>query len=181
MLRNEEQSLIRRIKRRQDKKAADALIRMYYKEIYVYVYRQLGEKEQAMDITQDVFLSMLQSIWNYDPKKAGFRTWLYRIATYKIVDYYRSPAYRHLASQLPLEEIELKEEWNVEWHVTNREMIIEIFRYLRSKDALLEEIFRLKFYGEYTFEEIGTLLSLPASTIKTKYYAAQKAIRREFL
>ena len=36
--------LIRRIKKKQDKKAADELIRRYYREIYAFTYRQTGER-----------------------------------------------------------------------------------------------------------------------------------------
>ena len=41
-----EQKLIKRIKKKQDKEAANALISYYYKEVYAYVYRQTGNEEQ---------------------------------------------------------------------------------------------------------------------------------------
>ena len=44
-----EQKLIKRIKKKQDKEAANALILYYYKEIYAYVYRQTGNEELAKD------------------------------------------------------------------------------------------------------------------------------------
>lgn len=175
-----EQVLIRRLRRHQDRSAADELIRAYYREIYVYVFRQFGEKERAMDVTQEIFLSMLQSIRNYDSKKAGFRTWLYQIATHKVVDHYRSKGYRQDTGWVSLEDVQLEQEWNVEQYVERREMAVQIFAYLREQDITLEKIFRLKFYAEYTFEEIGELLDLPASTVKTRYYAAGRAIRKEF-
>lgn len=175
-----EQLLIRRLKKKQDKWAADQLIRLYYREIYTYVFRQTGDKERAMDLTQDIFFSMLQSIWSYQPEKAGFRTWLYQIATHKVVDYYRSRACKMEQKSIPFGDAVLEAEWNVEHRITDREMVAQIFRYLRDKDRMLEEIFRLKFYGEYTFEEIGAILSLPVSTVKTKYYGAREALRKEF-
>ena len=46
--------LIRRIKKKQDKKAADELIRRYYREIYAFTYRQTGERELALDLTQEI-------------------------------------------------------------------------------------------------------------------------------
>lgn len=58
--------LIRRIQRTGSKAAADILIRQYYDEIYIYVFRQISEKHSAMDLTQTIFISMLQSISNYD-------------------------------------------------------------------------------------------------------------------
>ena len=175
-----EQSLIRRLKRHRDRHAADELIRLYYNEIYGYVFRQLGEKERSMDVTQEIFISMLQSIWNYDSKKAGFRTWLYQIATYKVVDYYRSKSYRSDNLWISLDEVPLEDEWDVEQYVTRQELAEQIFRYLQDKDVTLEKIFRLRFYGEYTFEEIGEILAIPTSTVKTRYYTAQNEIRKEF-
>lgn len=49
-----EQKLIKRIKKKQDKEAANALISYYYKEVYAYVYRQTGNEELAKDLTQDI-------------------------------------------------------------------------------------------------------------------------------
>ena len=51
-----EQKLIKRIKKKQDKEAANALISYYYKEVYAYVYRQTGNEELAKDLTQDIFI-----------------------------------------------------------------------------------------------------------------------------
>lgn len=55
-----EQKLIKRIKKKQDKEAANTLISYYYKEIYAYVYRQTGNEELAKDLTQDIFIQILQ-------------------------------------------------------------------------------------------------------------------------
>ena len=86
--------LIRRIKKKQDKKAADELIRRYYREIYAFTYRTTGERELALDLTQEIFITVLQGIYAFDEKKAGFRTWAYRVAANRITDYYRSKSYK---------------------------------------------------------------------------------------
>lgn len=174
-----ERSLIRRVKRRQDKRAADELIHKYYKEIYVYVYRQIAEREQSMDITQEIFLGMLKTLWSYDEKKSNFRTWLYRIATYKVVDFFRSRDYTARGEIIPI-NMELAQDFDLEHEVTDRQLVREIFLFLRERDRMLEELFRLKFFSEYTFAQIGQILELPESTVKTKYYAALKLIRERF-
>ena len=78
--------LIRRIKKKQDKKAADELIRRYYREIYAFTYRQTGERELALDLTQEIFITVLQGIYALDEKKAGFLTWAYRVAANRVTD-----------------------------------------------------------------------------------------------
>lgn len=66
--------------------AADTLVRTYYDEIYAFVYRQVGDREDAMDLTQESFIAALRSLHTYDAQKSGFRTWLYHIVTYKVID-----------------------------------------------------------------------------------------------
>ena len=110
-----EQKLIKRIKKKQDKEAANALILYYYKEIYAYVYRQTGNEELAKDLTQDIFIQILQKITMFDHKKASFRTWMYRIASNKICDHYRSKVHRLSLKQ---EQIDMTDE-NLELHSSN--------------------------------------------------------------
>jgi RNA polymerase sigma-70 factor (ECF subfamily) len=88
--------LIKRIVRHGDLAAADELIRSYYDEIYGLLRKQVSHPENAKDLTQEVFISMLRTIAGYGPKRgAGFRTWLYKIATNKVVDYFRSRSYKN--------------------------------------------------------------------------------------
>ena len=95
-----ESGLIRRIQRYGSRKAADLLVRGYYEEIYVCVCRQVGNREDAMDLTQEIFIAALQSIGRYDSKKSAFRTWLHAIAAHKVIDHRRTG---HV-TLLPLED-----------------------------------------------------------------------------
>ena len=66
---NEELQWIRLIRLESNKVAANRLIEKYYKEIYAYVYKQTLNKELSMDLTQEIFIRVLQSIGNYDEKR----------------------------------------------------------------------------------------------------------------
>lgn len=175
-----ERQLIYKLQRKLDRCAADELIRKYYREIYVYIFRQIGEKENAMDVTQEVFLGMLQSIWSYDESKSGFRTWLYHIATHKVANYYRAK-YRIENSRLDIfEEIQVALNQDMEQRIVDSELARQVFIKLAKEDVIIEELFRLRFYGEYTFSELAKILTLSESTVKTKYYTALKKLRKEF-
>lgn len=78
----EERKWIRDIQRRGSRQAADQLVRAYYDEIYRFAVRQTGHKEDAMDLTQTIFLAVLRSLPAFDGRKASFRTWLYRLRVY---------------------------------------------------------------------------------------------------
>ncbi|MFR1393145.1 RNA polymerase sigma factor [Flavonifractor plautii] len=80
-----EQTWIRAIQRRNSREAAEQLIQSYYAEIYRFVYRQIGSKEDAMDLPQSIFIAVLHSLPSYQAERASFRTWLYRIAANKVI------------------------------------------------------------------------------------------------
>ena len=82
----DELRLIKKIQRNGDRAAADELVRHYYDEIYGFVRKQVSNADIALELTQEIFISMLKTIGLYDIKRgAGFRTWMYRIATNKVV------------------------------------------------------------------------------------------------
>lgn len=84
-----ERRLIRNIRLFGSSKDSDTLVRMYYDEIYYFVVRQINDRDSAYDLTQEIFISMLRSIGSYREKLASFRTWLYRIAENKVIDFRR--------------------------------------------------------------------------------------------
>lgn len=114
MRNQKEDRLIQRLQKNNDKQAAEILCRKYYQEIYAYLYCQFPEKETVMDITQEVFVSMLQTIWSYDRSKTKFRTWLYQVATYKLIDYFRSKAYHQAQQEYPLDKQEIVQQDQLE-------------------------------------------------------------------
>lgn len=175
-----DKKLIRRIKKKSDKAAANELVSTYYKEIYAYIYKQTMDKDLSMDLTQEIFISILKSIYSYDERKASFRTWLYRIATNGLVDYYRSKSYKYNSMTVSIEEIHIYDEEGLEIGLEDKEDVERIISIVNSLDALSQQIFRLKFFADYTFLGISKVLNIPESTVKTRYYSMLRKIRKAF-
>lgn len=175
-----EEKLIRKILRRGDRKAAGELVERYYDDIFYLVARQTGEaRDTVLDLTQDIFVSMLASLAGYDSAKAAFRTWLYRIATNKIVDRYRSKVYRFQRDSVPIEEECLTDSLDLSDALEDRETAQEILDHIALLPAETQEILRLHIFAEQTFDTIGEMIGVPASTVKTRYYRAVEKIRKE--
>lgn len=176
----EDIQLIKQIKRNQNRGAAEKLISKYYDEIYRYVYRQWGHKENAMDITQDIFISVLKSIYSYDHKKSAFRTYLYRIATNKMIDAYRKNTPDFVQFE-DYEEIMAKgNEEDILKNLFHNDLIWAIEEYIRKSPSDIQQIFRLHVYAGYTFVEIADMQNLSEGTVKSKFYRFLKKIREEF-
>lgn len=172
----QEQRWIRRIQRQQSQKDADALVRKYYNEIYAYAYRQVGSRETALDLTQEIFISVLRSLQTYDPSRAAFRTWLYRVATNKVIDFRR----RSVPPALPLDSLELPDEQDFAAQAEQKGLLSDIERYVSTLDPGTQQVYRLRLYGEYTFPEIAAMLGEPEAAVKSRYYRLMQTLRKEF-
>ena len=87
-LKMSEGALIRRA-RALDPGALAEIYDRYFDAIYRYVYTRVGHQADAEDLTEQVFLRMLDAIGNYRPRGIAFSSWLYRIAHNLLVDRYR--------------------------------------------------------------------------------------------
>ena len=184
-----EQKLIKRIKKKQDKEAANTLISYYYKEIYAYVYRQTGNEELAKDLTQDIFIQILQKIAMFDHKKASFRTWIYRIASNKIYDHYRSKTHRLSLKREPIdmtdENMELQNSnlglaiKDLSELIVNKELIEDIMEIVSLYKQEWQEIFYMKCFEERTFQDISQTLNISENTVKSRFYKIIRQIKSE--
>lgn len=159
--------------------SANKLVKKYYKEIFAFVYKQSFDEQLALDLTQEVFIRMLQSISNFDPKRAAFRTWLYRVASNHCIDYFRSKSFQAVKQTIYVEEIEIDGIDDVIEQVETKEQLVKVNELLLKFDSELQQIVRYKVFLELTFQEISSLMNLPESTVKTKYYAVIKKLRKE--
>lgn len=176
----DDSKLIRRILRHRDRAAADALVERYYDEIYRYAYRQsqnhADPKEAAMDMTQEIFISALHALATFNPKKAGFRTWLYQVANSRIIDARR----KFRPDEVQIDETEIFIEADFTGELQNKVLLQKIEDYISDLPSDIQRIFRLHLYAERTFPQIARDLDLPEAAVKSKYYRTVKRIKEVF-
>ena len=97
-------ALIERAKR-YEHQALSGLCELYYRDVYSYVYYRVSNIQDAEDLTDDVFLKMVEAIRSCRAREEkSFLAWLFRIASNSVVDYRRRQALR---DHLPLDEMHL--------------------------------------------------------------------------
>ncbi|MBQ4284425.1 MAG: RNA polymerase sigma factor [Lachnospira sp.] len=170
--------LIDRIVNDNDRLAAETLLERHYKTVYKVIYIKVSDKELAMDLTQDTFILVLRSLSQYDSGKASFKTWITRIAENKVIDYLRSRQHKESL----LTEVMGDDETatgNIDDVVINKVAGDEIKKFLGRVEEETRKIFVMKAREGYTFSEISERLGMPVSTVKSKYYALIKDLRKE--
>ena len=163
------------------RKALDELFNRYYREMYAYVYKQCGQRELALDLTQDTFVAVFRGLPSFDEHKAAFRTWLYHIAANIIADYYRSHRYHQQSAEQSLDEIEAIVTYDEDFlqALMNRERVRQVMEIVSRYDLTWVRIFQKKCFEELTFREIAAELDIPENTVKTRYYSMVNRVRKE--
>ena len=180
---NRDFSLISRILNNNDRDAADELVTQYYKSVYKHIYIKLKDEELSMDLTQETYSSALKGLGGFNIERASFKTWLTRIADNKVTDYFRSRQYHEsIVTQIMDDTIQepADERAGTETSVLGKlsyEVMEKMYGHHQNKEW---ETFRLKVYEGYTFGEISANQGVYLSTVKSRYYAMVKRVRKEW-
>ncbi len=94
----DEESLVRRAQQ-QDREAFAQIYEEYFDKIYRYVVLRIGNKTEAEDLAQQVFLNALRSISSFKWRGVPFSAWLFRISHNLVVDYLRKKT-KHITGSL---------------------------------------------------------------------------------
>lgn len=162
-----------------DRASFGELIGRWQRKIYGFIYRYVGNSEEAQDLTQDTFAKAYQNLDHLtDP--ARFSSWLYKIALNECRMRFRRR--RHL-TPVPLEEYE-EAASEAAGSDSPEEALVskETLRILKEVFADLPEeqktVILMKEYQGLKFQDISEILDIPLSTVKSRMYLGLKTLRR---
>jgi RNA polymerase sigma-70 factor (ECF subfamily) len=164
-----------------DEKAFAGLMNRYKDSIYFMLLKMVNNPSDADDLTIEAFGKAFKNIHLYTPNYA-FSTWLFRIATNNCIDFIRkkkstptaidqsqnehdSPA-SNLQSNTPDPEEELIKQQKIE-HLK------DVVSQLKPQYRKLIE---LRFFREYSYEEIANELDIPLGTVKAQIFRAKELL-----
>jgi RNA polymerase sigma-70 factor, ECF subfamily len=163
----------------------EEIVRRYQRPISAYVYRMVGNYESALDLTQEIFIKVYNSLARYRAE-FKFSTWIFKIAHNSAVDHLRRSATRELSLingsendqfELPVESGILSPEQESE----RRERRVEIESVIRALPANYRELVILRHSQDLTYEEIVEVTGLPLGTVKNRLFRAREMMRQEFV
>ncbi len=161
----DEKALLRKLKKG-DTESLNQIFDAYYDKVYGYCYRHVNHRENAQDITQEVFLRVCRNISGYR-HYGKFENYLYVVAGNLLKDYYRK---RHL---LPLDDIVIE---NAEPGFDRAENAVIVTEALKRLPEQEREILLLRYYQELKIKDIARVLGLKLSTAKYHLKRAQEML-----
>jgi RNA polymerase sigma-70 factor (ECF subfamily) len=170
----DEESLIRRAKQR-DQVALTQLYEENFDKIYRYIVLKIGDRTEAEDMTQQVFLNAIQSISSYKWKGMPFSSWLYRIAHNQVVDHLRKKSKRII---VPLDE-SIPAHADDPGHVAEQKIEIEeIIVATKGLTPAQQEVISLRFGGELSVAEVARAMGKSEGAVKALQHSAIVALRK---
>jgi len=173
----EEQGLVARAQQN-DEAAFAQLYEKYFDKIYRYISMKIGDRFEAEDMTQQVFLKALKSISSFKWQDVPFSAWLYRIAHNQIVDYLRRKTRRPTA---PLEDAVLHAEEPGGGPQTQAETACDIETLVAATQKLTpaqREVIALRFTSDLPIAEVSRIMGKSEGAVKALQHSAVVALRR---
>ncbi len=173
----DEESLVRRAKQG-DQKAFTQLYEEHFNRIYRYVALRIGDRLEAEDMTQQVFVNALQSISSFKWKGTPFAAWLFRIAHNQVVDYLRK---KKKQPAVPLDESLVSSGSNPQLMAEQSLDIEQLLLATRGLTEAQREVISLRFAGELSIAQVAKIMGKSQGAVKALQHSAIVALRKALL
>lgn len=164
-----------------EEKAYAELLDRYQDSIYFLLLKKIGNENDAEDLTMETFAKAFNNLSQYTPVYA-FSTWLFRIAINNCIDFVRKKKIRpqsydsgvdfhdpdnpnFTSSNLSPEDLVIKDQKAAE--------LKDMIKTLKPRYARLIE---LRYYQEFSYEEIAVEMQLPLGTVKAQLFRARELL-----
>ena len=169
----EEESLVRRAQQ-YDQEAFAQLYEEHFDKIYRYVTIRIGDRMDAEDVSQQVFIKVLQSISSFKWRGIPFSAWLFRIAHNQVIDYLR----KKKRATVPLDESLASSEDNPQLIAEQRLDIEQLVLAVQRLTEAQREVISLRFAGELPIAQVAEVMGKSQGAVKALQHSAIVALRK---
>jgi RNA polymerase sigma-70 factor (ECF subfamily) len=169
------ESLCKRAKRA-DKDAARQLLEIYYGDIFAYLRRLCGGKQDAEDLTQETFVKAWSSLDTF-AGRSRFSTWIHRIAYNTYADWLRRNGRN---AKLHLDrwwDHRLNNDPGPFANTAQRQLAYRLYEAVDQLDEDKKQVVHLHYYQGLSLKETAKVLDIATSTVKYRLREVFKTLR----
>jgi len=159
------------------------IIERYQGKLFAYLYRLIGNRDEAEDLLQDVFVKVYKNLYSYDSERK-FSSWIYRIAHNEAVNYIKKKSLKRFISwedisstKDKLESQSAEEGVDEAW--MRKETAEEVDIVLDKLPIKYKQVLVLRYFSDKSYEEISEILEKPVNTVGTLINRAKKKLVAE--
>jgi RNA polymerase sigma-70 factor (ECF subfamily) len=169
-----------------NEKAFSSLLNRYRDSIYYMLLKMVNNSSDAEDLTIEAFGKAFRNLDSFTPDFA-FSTWLFKIATNNCIDFIR----RKQVTPTPIDQLQ-EDIDNItvniqsdlpdpEETLINDQKIAVLRDIVNQLKPRYRNLIDLRYYKEYSYEEIASELKLPIGTVKAQLYRAKSLLYNIFI
>ncbi|WP_340114471.1 RNA polymerase sigma factor [Maribellus mangrovi] len=164
-----------------NEKAFARLLNKYKDAIYFMLLKMVNNRSDAEDLTLEAFGKAFKSLHQYSPTYA-FSTWLFKIASNNCIDFLRKKKGVHVSIENKEENentdsVRLKsKEPDPEEKLIRKQKAILLRNVVRKLKPRYQVLVELRYFKEFSYEEIAKTLDLPLGTVKAQLFRAREML-----
>jgi RNA polymerase sigma-70 factor (ECF subfamily) len=170
-----------------DETACAELVSAHQRMVYALALNLLGDRDEALDLSQEVFLRVFRTLSAFRGQSA-LRTWIYRIAVNQAKNRIRWWHRRHRSSQVSLDDhllhfgdLESKQDILPDRLLASKETAAKIWQALARLPFEQRTALILREVDGLRYEEIAFTLDVAVGTVKSRLTRARQALRADLL
>ncbi len=160
--------------------AYEKLLSKYKDAVFFMMLKLVNNRDDAEDLTIETFGKIFNTLEKYKAEWA-FSTWLYRIATNIAIDFLRKKKVETLSIHEPLKNEKDKDHsHNIPDEMPDPEEVFikkqraeNLKTTIEKLNSKYRQLIELRYYKEYSYEEIAAEMKMPVGTVKTQLYRAK--------
>lgn len=159
------------------------LVRRYQSRLVNYLYRLLGNLEEAHEVAQEVFLKIHQALDRFDPKYR-FSTWIFRVAQNAAIDQIRKRRLKLVSLTRPDDGDDETRDWDLPspdrdayGDFRNEERGDAIHEAIHELPEEYRELIVMRHFGDLSYDEIATTKEMPLGTVKNKLFRGRQMLK----
>ena len=166
------------VRARFDEDAFNEMYRHFFPRVYNFIFARMKNVDAADDVVSTTFMKVYENLERYNPTKAAFSTWIFRIASNSMLDYYRRTQSRG--------EVEWDETFDPpapEYQEPETQALIaddkaEILKALSKLNERERQIVELKYFSDMGNKEIAEMIGITANNVGVVLHGALKKLKK---
>lgn len=170
-----------------DEAACAELVAAHQRMVYGLAFNLLGDRDEALDLSQEVFLRVFRTLSNFRGQSA-LRTWIYRIVINQVRNRQRWWRRRHREDVISLDEhlrrcgdMESKRDVLPDRLLASKETATRIWQALERLPFDQRTALILREVDGMRYDEIAFSLDVAVGTVKSRLTRARQTLREELL
>jgi len=154
-----------------DDAAWESIVTSYTRRLYNLSYRYTNRRDEAEDLTQEIFIKIYQNLKSFRSEAGSFQSWILKVGRNLIIDHYRqSRRYQPVAGSEEIETMNVKDDKAPNPHraVEQLDAARFLMEGLQGIAPELKEAVILRDLEGMAYQEMADLLGIPEGTVKSR-------------